>query len=92
MFSFLMVLGVVVVNENFVCEYVVGDFFLFLIFFIKGSVNVIFNGKFFIVYRSGGFYVVSLLLIEKKDGMIFIDDKIKVFVVSQDKFNFVVFD
>ena len=73
--SLLMASGVAVANENLVCEYAVGDFSSPPTLLTKGSANVIFNGKSFTAYRPGGSYVVSPPLTEKKDGMIFIDDK-----------------
>lgn len=81
--SLLMASGVAVANENLVCEYAVGDFSSPPTLLTKGSANVIFNGKSFTAYRPGGSYVVSPPLTEKKDGMIFIDDKTKVFAASQ---------
>lgn len=90
--SLLMASGVAVANENLVCEYAVGDFSSPPTLLTKGSANVIFNGKSFTAYRPGGSYVVSPPLTEKKDGMIFIDDKTKVFAASQDKSNFAVSD
>lgn len=81
--SLLMASGVAVANENLVCEYAVGDFSSPPTLLTKGSANVIFNGKSFTAYRRGGSYVVSPPLTEKKDGMIFIDDKTKVFAASQ---------
>ena len=90
--SLLMASGVAVANENLVCEYAVGDFSSPPTLLTKGSANVIFNGKSFTAYRPGGSYVVSPPLTEKKDGMIFIDDKTKVFAASQDKSNFAISD
>lgn len=90
--SLLMASGVAVANEKLVCEYAVGDFSSPPTLLTKGSANVKFDGKSFTVYRPDGSYIVSPPLTEKKDGMIFVDDKTKVFAASQDKSNFAVSD
>ena len=89
---FLMASGVVVANEKLFCEFATGDLSSSSALLIKGNANVMFDGKSFTAYRTDGSYIVSPPLTEKKDGMIFVDDKTKVFAASQDKSNFAVSD
>lgn len=89
---FLMASGVVVANEKLICEFAVGELSSSPALLIKGNANVMFDGKSFTAYRTDGSYIVSPPLTEKKDGMIFVDDKTKVFAASQDKSNFAVSD
>ncbi|MCT9843747.1 hypothetical protein N7563_06685 [Leclercia adecarboxylata ATCC 23216 = NBRC 102595] len=57
-----------------------------------GSGNVEFNGKSFKAVRPDGSYVITSPLTTSKPGMIFLDDKTKVFAASLDKSNFAVSD
>lgn len=80
--------------DNLVCDYARAD--------ISKSVNspmfplgigkVEFNGASFKAFRSDGSYVITAPLTTKKDGMIILDDKTKVFAASIDKTNFAVSD
>lgn len=90
--SLLVVSGVSVASEKLACEYSVGDLSVPPKLFIKGNANVSFDGKSFTAYRPDGSYVITPPLNEKKDGMIFVDDKTKVFAASADRSNFAVSD
>lgn len=59
---------------------------------IGGKEKIEFDGKSFKAFRPDGSYVMTPPLTEKKDGMIFLDDKTKVFAASLDKSNFAVSD
>lgn len=90
--SLLMVSGAAVASEKLVCEYAVGALSTPPNLLTKGNANVIFDGKSFTAYRLDGSFVVTPPLTEKKDGMIFVDDKTKVFAASLDRSNFAVSD
>ncbi|HED3401845.1 TPA: hypothetical protein ACIJUA_003940 [Klebsiella pneumoniae] len=90
--SLLMVSGAAVASEKLVCEYAVGALSTPPNLLTKGNANVIFDGKSFTAYRLDGSFVVTPPLTEKKDGMIFVDDKTKVFAASLDISNFAVSD
>lgn len=90
--SLLMTFGSAVASEKLVCEYAVGDLSTPPNLIIKGNANVLSKGKSFTAYRPDGSYVITPPLTEKKDGMIFVDDKTKVFAASQDRANFAVSD
>lgn len=91
-FGLLMVSGLAVASEKLSCEYSVGDLSASPKLFIKGNANVLFDGKTFTAYRPDGSYVITPPLNEKKDGMIFVDDKTKVFAASIDRSNFAISD
>ncbi|POP43368.1 hypothetical protein CHU32_09820 [Superficieibacter electus] len=81
-------------NESFLCEYskapvnngVMGTLN------ILGNARVVFNGNSFKAFRPDGSYIITPVLAEKKEGMIFLDDKTKIFAASLDKSNFAVSD
>lgn len=90
--SLLMASSAAVAGEKLVCEYAIGDLSTTPKLLIKGSANVIFDGKSFTAYRSDGSYIVTPPLTEKKNTMIFLDDKTKVFAASIDKSSFAISD
>lgn len=57
-----------------------------------GSAKVEFNGDSFKAFRPGGSYLSTPPLTTKKDGILLLDDKTKVFVASIDKSEFAVSD
>jgi len=93
-FSILVFSGSVLASDKFTCEYATADISVSskLNLIIKGSASVVFDGQSFTAYRPDGTYVITPPLTEKKDGMLFLDDKTKVFAASLDKANFAVSD
>lgn len=57
-----------------------------------GSTKVEFSGDSFKAFRPGGSYVSTPPLTTKKDGMLLLDDKTKVFAAMADKTSFAVSD
>lgn len=53
-----------------------------------GKEKVEFSGNYFKAYRLDGSFVFTPPLTSKKDGMIYLDDKTRVFAASLDKTNF----
>lgn len=93
-FGILVFSGSVLASDKFTCEYATADISASskLNLIIKGSASVVFDGQSFTAYRPDGTYVITPPLTEKKDGMLFLDDKTKVFAASLDKSNYAVSD